>query len=76
MPGDDDTVESWFKVGGADAIADRLVADGKLSKPCVIATGTPDAMPQTSAQQHILRAADYKTWSERRKALEQLLLSL
>ena len=76
VPGDDDTVESWFKVGGADAIADRLVADGKLSKPCVIATGTPDAMPQTSAQQHILRAADYKTWSERRKALEQLLLSL
>ncbi len=76
VPGDDDTVESWFKVGGADAIADRLVADGKLSKPCVIATGTPDAMPQTSAKQHILRAADYKTWSERRKALEQLLLSL
>ena len=76
VPGDDDTVESWFKVGGADAIADRLVADGKLSKPCVIATGTPDAMPQTSAQQHILRAADYKTWTERRKALEQLLLSL
>ena len=76
VPGDDDTVESWFKVGGADAIADRLVADGKLSKSCVIATGTPDAMPQTSAQQHILRAADYKTWTERRKALEQLLLSL
>ncbi|MBR6963917.1 MAG: hypothetical protein IKH86_09880 [Prevotella sp.] len=76
VPGDDDTVESWFKVGGADAIADRLVADGKLSKPCVIATGAPDAMPQTSAQQHILRAADYKTWTERRKALEQLLLSL
>ncbi len=76
VPGDDDTVESWFKVGGADAIADRLVADGKLSKPCVIATGTLDAMPQTSAQQHVLRAADYKTWTERRKALEQLLLSL
>ena len=76
VPGDDDTVESWFKVGGADAIADRLVADGKLSKPCVIATGTPDVVPQTSAQQHILRAADYKTWTERRKALEQLLLSL
>ena len=76
VPGDDDTVESWFKVGGADAIADRRVADGKLSKPCVIATGTPDVVPQTSAQQHILRAADYKTWTERRKALEQLLLSL
>ena len=76
VPGDDDTMESWFKVGGADAIADRLVADGKLSKPCVIATGAPDAMPQTSAKQHILRAADYKTWTERRKALEQLLLSL
>ena len=37
VPGENDTMESWFKVGGADAIADRLIADGH-TKPCILTT--------------------------------------
>ena len=43
VPGKDDTMESWFKVGGADAIVDKLVADGQ-AKPCIITTGNMDFM--------------------------------
>ena len=35
IPVEGESVESWFKVGGADAIADRMIADGK-TKPCMI----------------------------------------
>ena len=45
MPAEGDTAESWFKIGGADAIADRLLADGK-TKPCVITTSTMDFAQQ------------------------------
>ena len=79
IPGQNDTMESWFKVGGADAIADRLLADGK-TKPCVITTSTLDfmqgmpKMPGFSIR--TLRADDYGTWAERRRALVKLLLDI
>ena len=76
IPGKDDTMESWFKVGGADAIADRMMADGK-TKPCVITTSSLDFMQQGMQMPgfkiHTLRADDYPTWSQRRRALFSLL---
>ena len=79
IPGKDDTMESWFKVGGADAIADRLLADGK-TKPCVITTSTLDFMkgaPQMPGFKiRTLRADDYPTWSQRRRALAKLLFEI
>lgn len=43
VPGEGDTMESWFKLGGADAIVDKLIADGQ-AKPCIITTGNMDFM--------------------------------
>lgn len=65
QPGENDTPESWFKIGKADAIADLLIAR-KRCRPCILTTAQVDA-PYT------LRADDYKTWEERRQALEALL---
>jgi enterochelin esterase-like enzyme len=77
VPGSGDTAESWFKVGGADAIADRMVADGK-AKPCIITTSSLDFMPRDRQmpgfQVHTLRADDYPTWAHRRRALFRLLM--
>ena len=81
VPGKDDTMESWFKVGGADAIADRLVADGK-TKPCVITTSTLEFMGQSGMPQmpgfnvRTLRADDFQTWPQRRRALFKLLMDI
>ncbi len=80
IPGEGDTMESWFKVGGADVMADVLIAEGK-TKPCIITTSKLDFLhpvfgPQPDVKVKTLRADDYKTWDERRKALEKLLLSL
>lgn len=80
IPGADDTIESWFKVGGADAIADKLVAEGQ-ALPCVIVASTDKPMAATDAKQHFktihtLRASDYHTWQERREALENLLKTI
>lgn len=81
VPGEGDTAESWFKLGGADAIADRLLADGK-TKPCVITTSTMDFAQQGGGMQmpgfkmNTLRADDYPTWSLRRRALVKLLIEL
>ena len=79
VPGDGDTMESWFKVGGADAITDRLLADGK-TKPCILTTSRLEFMnrgPQAPQfKVHTLRASDYPTWAQRRRALFQLLISL
>jgi len=69
IPGKDDTMESWFKIGGADAIADKYMAEQKV-KPMKLTTAevlNPD---------YILRADDYPTWPERRHALESLMDSL
>ncbi len=81
VPGEGDTAESWFKVGGADAIADRLIADGK-TKPCMITTSTMDfaqrggGMQMPGFKMNTLRADDYPTWGMRRRALFKLLLDL
>ncbi|MCR5679092.1 MAG: hypothetical protein K6G08_02630 [Prevotella sp.] len=79
VPGKDDTMESWFKVGGADAIADRLIADGK-TRPCILTTSTLDfmqGMPQMPGfSVKTLRADDYPTWTQRRRALVKLLLDI
>lgn len=78
IPGEGDTMESWFKVGDADAIADRLIADGKL-KSCVLTTSTLDFMRQGPQMPDFkvitLRADDYPTWSQRRRALIKLLMN-
>lgn len=66
--GKNDTSESWFKVGGADDIADRLVSEGKI-KSCAFFVGET-ALPGTK----ILRAEDFSTWDKRSKAFEDLLL--
>lgn len=68
IPGKNDTAESWFKAGGADALADKLIA-GKRCKPCVLTTAPVDADME-------LRADDYSTWQERRKALEEALVNI
>ena len=79
IPGSGDTMESWFKMGGADAVADRLLADGK-TKPCIITTSTLEFManmPQMPGFKiRTLRADDYPTWGLRRRALFKLLLDI
>ncbi|MDE6380610.1 MAG: hypothetical protein K2L11_09070, partial [Muribaculaceae bacterium] len=65
IPGKNDSAESWFKVGGADALADRMIAEG-ISKPVKLTT-SPVETP------FVINADDYKTWEERRQALEKLL---
>ena len=81
VPGQNDTMESWFKLGGADAIADQLMHDGK-TRPCVITTSTLDfmsqggGMPMPDFKPRVLRADDYPTWPQRRRALMRLLLKI
>jgi len=79
VPGEGDTMESWFKVGGADAIADRLVANGAV-RSCVLTTSRLDFMQQGQQmpgfQVKTLRADDYPTWTQRRRALVRLLVTL
>ena len=74
IPGQDDTMESWFKIGGADVMADKLVAQGRTLH-CTLTTDTKQK-PSVGQKVYTLRADDYPTWPARRKALEQLLLSL
>ena len=61
IPGADDTMESWFKVGGADAIADKLLAEGK-AQPCQMITDVfPDAdFSNAKMKVYTLKASDYK----------------
>lgn len=65
VPAAGETSESWFKEGGADAIADVLIAKGECS-PCIITT-------EDVRTPLYLRSDDYKTWEERRQALIKLL---
>ena len=81
VPGEGDTMESWFKVGGADAICDRLVADGAIKRPCIITTSRLDFMNQGPQQMpgfkvNTLRADDFPTWTQRRRALVRMLLTV
>ena len=81
LPPTGETMESWFKVGGADAIADRMLADGK-TKPCIITTSSLDFMQQGGMPQmpgfapKVIRGDDYPTWTQRRRALIKLLIDL
>ena len=79
IPGEGDTMESWFKVGGADAIADCLQADGKTC-PCILTTSRLEFMSNGPMMPGLgvktLRADDYPTWTHRRRALVKLLLDL
>ena len=76
-------MESWFKVGGADAITDRLIADGK-AKPCIITTSSMDfmggggggGMQMPGFRINTLKADDYPTWTQRRRALVKLLFDI
>lgn len=80
VSGQNDTMESWFKVGGADGIVDRMLADGH-TKPCVLTTSSLDFMQQGGMQMpglqpRVLRADDYPTWPQRRRALVRLLTKI
>ena len=81
IPVEGESIEDWFKVGGADAIADRLIADGN-AKPCMITVTTQDFSQQQGGMQmpgfkmNKLDANDYPTWSQRRRALVKLLLDI
>ncbi|MDE6341317.1 MAG: hypothetical protein K2K93_03280 [Muribaculaceae bacterium] len=68
LPGADDTAESWFKVGGADAIADMMIYSGEC-RPCILTTSPVKADCE-------VRADDYATWEQRRQALKAALLQL
>ena len=76
VPGKDDTMESWFKVGGANLISDKLLAEGKIKSFHLISDADASKKFIESKTVHVLKASDYKTWKERRAALEKLLLSL
>ena len=81
IPGEGDTMESWFKVGGADAIADQLLSTGK-TRPCIITTSKLEfmqnapQMPGMGMRMKTLRADDFATWAQRRRALTRLLIDL
>ncbi|MBR6286911.1 MAG: hypothetical protein IKR18_08010 [Bacteroidaceae bacterium] len=64
VPGSDDTIESWFKVGGVDLIADKMIAEG-AQPVCITTASVPGAK--------VIRAADYPTWKERRKAIVEAI---
>ncbi|WP_081773194.1 alpha/beta hydrolase-fold protein [Prevotella sp. P6B4] len=78
---DSESVESWFKVGGADAITDRLIADDH-AKPCMITVSKTDLSQQMGGMRmpgmkmNVLKADDYPTWTQRRRALVKLLLEV
>ena len=68
VSGKNDTAESWFKIGGADVMADKLIASKKLPPFSIVVDCHKNA--------YALKADDYPSWPERRHALESLLDSL
>ena len=68
IPGDNDTMESWFKVGGANAVADKMLAEGKTD-PYILTTDASlkDRVVAT------MPASINKTWTSRRLALVKML---
>ena len=72
------TAESWFKTGGADAIADKLLSEGKTSPIMMTTSSEPFTRRGGGNRPEMkiltLRADDYKTWQERRDALVKLLM--
>ena len=80
IPGKDDTIESWFKIGGADVMADKLIGLKKLPPFCIMTgcDGQGDCCKDKSCDKKVytIKADDYNTWPERRHALESILDSL
>ena len=82
IPGKDDTIESWFKIGGADVMADKLIGLKKLPPFCIM-TGCDGNGSCCQGKDHkcdkkvyTIKADDYPNWPERRHALESILDSL
>ncbi len=69
--GKGDTVESWFKDGNANYVVDKLVAEGKCKSDIIL-----NVVPEGTAVKNplVIRADDYKTWEQRSRALERVLL--
>ena len=80
VPGKDDTIESWFKIGGADVMADKLIGLKKLPPFCIMTgcDGQDGCCKDKSCDKktYTLKADDYPNWPERRHALESILDSL
>ena len=78
VPNPGDTDESWFKIGAANAMADRLVSQKKL-RPFLLTTSKLEFYKEGQGPKMdilTLRASDYSTWTERQQALQTILLSL
>ena len=65
VSGTTDTEETWFKVGRANVIADRLIADGRVEEMLIVmpygympAYGTPDPSSTRSAEMYADFAAE------------------
>lgn len=67
VPPKGESFDSWFTVGGANLIADKLISEG--AHPVVITTSPVKVGKQ-------LKADSYKTWAERRAALQKLIKEL
>ncbi len=82
VPGKDDTIESWFKIGGANVMADQLIAARRLPPFCIMSdfeekgTCCRDKDKTCDKKVYTLKADDYPTWPERRHALESIFDSL
>ena len=74
IPGKDMTDESWFKTGGAAAMADVLAGSSRSIMMTTSSMAFSNSNPDFEV--HTLRADDFKNWPERRAALEQLLKGL
>jgi len=64
-----ETFESWYKVGQANYILDQLIASGETS-PCILQMVPCDYNIKATKT---IKADNYATWSERRKALAETL---
>ena len=81
ITGKDDTIESWFKIGGADVMADKFIAAKKLPPFCIGVSGEgvksgKCCEGKCEKKVYTLKADDFANWPERRHALESLLDSL
>lgn len=71
--GENDTFESWQKVGNVCTMLDQLMAEGKC-KPCKLLMTDEAHVPADAT--HIIKAADYMDWLECREAVNERVKSL